>query len=203
MKNFLFVVVVLFFMASCSVNEVNFLSPQPESVEALTEIPNEYHGEFKIDGDTHIVTSSTIDGLSIFNDSVVVKKRGSYVYVNTMNNKGSYNLVRIRRVNFLNHESIYLDIPQFDISELETDIVAKMEKMSLIKGDTLSMEEIQSFREKVFSDYYQLFNVVGDIPVFNWNDVDYTKDIVLKDVTVNQLSILLNASTRYNVERIR
>ena len=77
MKNLLFSSIALLFMASCG-DKVNFLSPQPENVAALTEIPNEYHGEFRIDGDTHIVTMSTIDGISIIDDSVVVKKRGSY-----------------------------------------------------------------------------------------------------------------------------
>ena len=113
MNNLFFSVVLLLFITSCGIDEVNFLIPQPESLDPLTEIPNEYHGEFTVDGDTHIVTMNSIDGISIVDDSVVVKKRGSYFYVNRINKKGFYDLVIIRRVNFLNHESISLYIPQF------------------------------------------------------------------------------------------
>ena len=88
MKNLLFSSIALLFMASCG-DKVNFLSPQPENIDALTEIPKEYHGEFIIDGDTHIVTMNTIDGMSIIDDSVVVKERGSYFYVNRINKKGA------------------------------------------------------------------------------------------------------------------
>ena len=199
MKNLFFLSIVLLFMASCG-DKVNFLSPQPENVDALTEIPNEYHGEFRIDGDTHIVTMSTIDGISIIDDSVVVKKRGSYFYVNRINKKGFYDLVIIRRVNFLNHESISLYIPQFNVSNLE-DFNREMQV------DSLSIES-EEFREEIMKEYYnklldhyELFNVVGGLSPFY--DPEYTGDIVLENVTVNQLSILTSSSKEYNVERLK
>ena len=189
-------------MASCG-DKVNFLSPQPENVAALTEIPNEYHGEFIIDGDTHIVTMSTIDGISIIDDSVVVKKRGSYFYVNRINKEGFYDLVIIRRVNFLNHESISLYMPQFNVSNLEASVDWK------VKGsvDTLNIEteEFENlFMKEYYNkllDHYELFNVVGGLSPFY--DLDYDGDIVLENVTVNQLSILTNSSKKYNVERLK
>jgi len=195
MKNLLFSSIVLLFMVSCG-DKVNFLSPQPENIDALTEIPNEYHGEFIIDGDTHIVTMSTIDGISIIDDSVVVKKRGSYFYVNRINKKGFYDLVIIRRVNFLNHESISLYIPQFNVRDPFKGV-----------GDTLSMmpEEIRDEMVETYYNnllgHYELFNVVGGLSPFY--DPEYSGDLVLENVTVNQLSILTNSSTKYKVERIK
>ena len=110
--------VVLLFMMSCVRSKVNFLKPQPEFSDALIEIPEEYHGEFIIDEDTHIVTSNMVDGISIINDSVVVKERGNYFYVNRINKNGSYNLVIVRRVSFLDYESISLYVPEFKLSQL-------------------------------------------------------------------------------------
>jgi hypothetical protein len=50
-------------------------------------------------------------------------------------------------------------------------------------------------------DHYELFNVVGGLSPFY--DPEYTGDIVLENVTVNQLSILTNSSKKYNVERLK
>ena len=201
MKNLLFSSIALFFMASCG-DKVNFLSPQPENVDALTEIPNEYHGEFRIDGDTHIVTMSTIDGISIIDDSVVVKKRGSYFYVNRINKKGFYDLVIIRRVNFLNHESVSLYMPQFSERRYYPDsaqMTATADSLNIEKEEfeNLFMKE---YYNKLL-DHYELFNVVGGLSPFY--DPEYTGDIVLENVTVNQLSILTNSSKKYNVERLK
>ena len=161
-------------MVSCGKSDVDFLSPQPEFVDALIEIPKEYRGEFRIDGDTHIVTRNTVDGISISEDSVVVKERGSYFYVNTINKNGFYNLAIVRRVNFLNHESISLYIPQFNC-----------------RVDNLDDA----------SDHLKLFKFVGS-PLDNLNDT-VNPALVLEDVTVNQLSILTNSSKKYKVVRIK
>ncbi len=205
MKNLLFSSIALLFMASCG-EKVNFLSPQPENIDALTEIPNEYHGEFIIDGDTHIVTMNTIDGISIIDDSVVVKERGSYFYVNRINKEGFYDLVILRRVNFLNHESISLYIPQFNVSNLD-DFVNREIKGSV---DSLSMDP-EEIREEIIKEYYnklmdhyELFNVVDGLPpsFYDPENIEYPNP-VLENVTVNQLSILTNSSKKYNVERIK
>ena len=201
MKNLLFSSIVLFFMASCG-DKVNFLSPQPENVDALTEIPNEYHGEFRIDGDTHIVTMSTIDGISIIDDSVVVKKRGSYFYVNRINKKGFYDLVIIRRVKFLNHESISLYIPQFSEPRYYPDDAQMTAAADSLNIETEEFENLfmKEYYNKLL-DHYELFNVVGGLSPFY--DLDYDGDIVLENVTVNQLSILTNSSKKYKVERLK
>jgi len=210
MKNLLFSSIALLFMASCG-DKVNFLSPQPENIDALTEIPKEYHGEFIIDGDTHIVTMNTIDGMSIIDDSVVVKERGSYFYVNRINKKGFYDLVIIRRVNFLNHESISLYVPQFSVGDFP-EILQTTEEIedSLITEDMehLYEESLKKYLNKIM-DHHELFNVVGGLPPSYFDpeasiqeNIEYPNP-VLENVTVNQLSILTNSSKKYNVERLK
>ena len=165
MKKLILLGALILFLAACG--HVNFISSQPEFADALTEIPEKYHGEFLIDNDwdqkTHTVTSSTINGISISSDSLVVKERGNYFYINTMNDSGYYELRIIRLTKFLNHESIFL----YDPGALLVDI-----------------------------DQLKLFNVVKG------NEED-DKELVLDNVTVNQLSILTNSSKKYNVERIK
>ena len=112
MKKLFFLVSLVLLFASCT--NLNFVSPQPEFVDALTEIPEKYHGEFSIgvdDKDTHTVTKNTIDGTSISTDSLVVKERGGYFYINTKNEKGYYELRIIRLIKFLNYEDITLYAP--------------------------------------------------------------------------------------------
>jgi hypothetical protein len=165
MKNLFFLSTLILLLVSCA--DINFVSPQPEFVDALTEIPEKYHGEFLIakdwDKKTHTVTSSTINGMSISSDSLVVKERGSYFYINTMNDSGYYELRIIRLTKFLNHESISL----YDPGALLVNI-----------------------------DQLKLFNVVTG------NQED-DKELVLDNVSVNQLSILTNLSEKYKVIRLK
>ncbi len=109
MRNLVYITVFIFFFSACT--DVAFVSPQPEFAEALTQIPNKYHGEFIIDKDTHIVTSTTIDGVSINSDDLIVKERGNYFYINTKNDSGYYELGIVRHIKFLNYEEIYLLSP--------------------------------------------------------------------------------------------
>lgn len=112
MRNLVYITVFFFFFSACT--DVTFVSPQPEFVEALTQIPNKYHGEFIIDKDTHIVTSATIDGVSINSDDLIVKERGNYFYINTKNDSGYYELSIVRHIKFLNYEEMYLLSPRLD-----------------------------------------------------------------------------------------
>ncbi|MDC0204894.1 hypothetical protein OAJ65_03790 [Flavobacteriales bacterium] len=162
MKNLFFLGTIVLFLAACT--NVNFVSPQPEFVDALIVIPEKYHGEFLIDKDwdkhTHTITSSTINGISISSDSLVVKERGNYFYINTMNDSGHYELRIIRLTKFLNHESIFLYAPL--------------------------LENI---------DKVKLFNVLNIEPLGD-------DEILLDNVTINQLSILTNSSEKYKVQRL-
>ena len=109
MKNLFFLGALILFLTACT--NVNFVSPQPEFTEALSEIPEKYHGIFLIDTDTHTVTIDAIDGISINNDSLVVKERGNYFYVNTKNDSGYYELRIIHLTKSLNYEEITLHAP--------------------------------------------------------------------------------------------
>ena len=95
------------FLASCT--NVNFVSPQPEFLEALSEIPEKYHGSFMDlkDKDTCVVTIDAIDGMSINTDSLVVKTSGNYLYINILdNNKGTYQVYVFQSIGYLNYEKI-------------------------------------------------------------------------------------------------
>jgi len=112
MKNLFFLVALVLFLASCT--NVNFVSPQPEFLKALSEIPEKYHGSFMDlkDKDTCVVTIDAIDGMSINADSVVVKARGNYLYINILdNNKGTYQVYVFQSIRYLNYEKIYAIFP--------------------------------------------------------------------------------------------
>jgi hypothetical protein len=112
MKNLFFLVALVLFLASCT--NVNFVSPQPEFLEALSEIPEKYHGGFKYlkDKDTCVVTRDSIDGMSINTDSLVVKARGNYLYINFLDyNKGTYQVYVFQSIRYLNYEKIYAIFP--------------------------------------------------------------------------------------------
>ena len=75
-----------FFLASCT--NVSFVNHQPEFLDPLSEIPEKYHGTFLIKTDTHSIAIDAIDGMSINTDSLVVKSRGNYFYVNILDDNG-------------------------------------------------------------------------------------------------------------------
>jgi hypothetical protein len=112
MKNLVFLVALVLFLVSCT--NVKFVSPQPEFLKALSEIPEKYHGSFMDlkDKDTCVVTKDAIDGMSINADSVVVKARGNYLYINILdNNKGTYQVYVFQSIRYLNYEKIYAIFP--------------------------------------------------------------------------------------------
>jgi len=112
MKNLFFLVALVLFLASCT--NVNFVSPQPEFLEALSEIPEKYHGSFMDlkDKDTCVVTIDAIDGMSINTDSFVVKARGNYLYINILDDvKETYTLYVFQSIHYLNYEKIYAIFP--------------------------------------------------------------------------------------------
>ena len=138
MKNLFFLGAIILFLVACT--NVNFISPQPEFVDALTEIPEKYHGEFLIRGDdkdkdTHTVTRNTIDGRSISADSLVVKERGNYFYINTMNDNGYYELRIIQLIKFLNYEDITLYAPHIYERDYTREKQAKLFNVISRVGD--------------------------------------------------------------------
>ncbi|MBT3621745.1 MAG: hypothetical protein HN535_03225 [Flavobacteriales bacterium] len=114
MKNIVFLSALLFGFASCT--NVTFVSPQPEFLSPLSGIPEKYQGEFVFasndtDQGVNIITETTVNGISIFSDSVVVKTRGNYFYINLLDDKGNYELYVFKQIAYLNYEKIYAVFP--------------------------------------------------------------------------------------------
>jgi len=116
MKNFVFLSAVLLCFASCT--NVTFVNPQPEFLEPLSEIPETYQGRFVFseasddtNEDVNVITATTVNGISIFSDSVVVKTRGNYFYINLLDDKGNYELYIFKQLAYLNYEKIYAIFP--------------------------------------------------------------------------------------------
>ena len=112
MKIFFFLSALVFSLASCT--NVSFVNHQPEFLEPLSEIPEKYHGTFLIETDTHSVMIDAIDGMSINTDSVVVKARGNYFYVNILDDNGNYELYVYRLIRYLDYENSYAVFPNID-----------------------------------------------------------------------------------------
>jgi hypothetical protein len=116
MKNLFFLSALLFCLASCT--NVSFVNHQPEFLEPLSEIPEKYYGSFLIDTDTHTVTIDAINGMNINTDSVVVKARGNYFYVNILDDNGNYELFIYKLIRYLNYENIYAAFPNIDSEQI-------------------------------------------------------------------------------------
>ena len=114
MRKLIFLSAVLLCFSSCT--NISFVSPQPEFLEPLSNIPEKYQGNFiwigaNTDEDVNIITATTINGISIFSDSLVVKTRGNYFYMNILDDKGNYELYVYKVVRYLDYEKIYAFIP--------------------------------------------------------------------------------------------
>jgi hypothetical protein len=116
MKNLFFLSALLFSLASCT--NVSFVNHQPEFLEPLSEIPKKYYGSFLIDTDTHTVTIDEVDGMSISTDSIVVKARGNYFYVNILDDNGNYELYVYKIIRYLNYENSYAIFPNIDSQQI-------------------------------------------------------------------------------------
>ena len=120
MKNLVLFGALVIFLSSCS--NVVFVNPQPEDIIALTEIPEKYHGiyEFEdsaINKDSYLVTDSSV-GDMVLGDSLIVKKRGSYFYLNFLTETifgNAYEVYVVKVHRSLSYENIEIFFP--NISE--------------------------------------------------------------------------------------
>ncbi len=115
MKKILYLGFLTILLASCT--NVRFVDPQPEDVEALTVIPEKYHGEYEYQDTSkkysYVVTANSIDG-DVLGDSVIVKQRGNYFYVNFLSDGGyAVSVVEINQC--LGYENI--ELTSFEITE--------------------------------------------------------------------------------------
>ena len=120
MKKILYVSFVTILFSSCT--NVYFTSPQPGFADDLSIIPERFQGTFYevhkkdtiTDSLINVVTDITINGDTINDGNIVVKDWGNYLFVNTQDEEGVWNLVIIHLIRTLTNEEI-------NIQSLHTD----------------------------------------------------------------------------------
>ena len=132
----LFFIIILF--SSCFPSDVRFIDAQPEHLEELSYIPNQFQGIFVINNDTVVVTDCTINGDSINSNALVVKSWGNYLFVNSLEN-GVYKLGCAKAVNAWNNKNISLEyFTLFDELPIdESAILETIDKMIADKNNPL------------------------------------------------------------------
>ena len=138
----LFSIIVLF--SSCFPSDVRFIEAQPEHLEELLFIPNQFQGIFVINNDTVVVTDCTINGDSINSNTLVIKSWGNYLFVNSLEN-GVYKLGCAKAVNAWNNKNISLEyfiffdeFPIYGSASLdESAILETIDKMIADKNNPL------------------------------------------------------------------
>ena len=122
MKNILSVIFVIILFTSCTSTNVYFTSPQPGFADDLSIIPERFQGTFYevhkkdtiSDSLIYVVTDITIDGDTINDGNIVLKDWGNYLFVNTQDEEGVWNLLIIHLIRTLTNEEI-------NIQSLHTD----------------------------------------------------------------------------------
>tara|TARA_R110002074_G_scaffold264416_2_gene436513 strand:+ start:73 stop:621 length:549 start_codon:yes stop_codon:yes gene_type:complete len=175
--SFLFFIIILF--SSCFPSDVRFIDAQPEHLEELSFIPNQFQGVFVINKDTVVVTDCTINGDSINSDSLVVKSWGNYLFVNFLEN-GIYKLGCAKVVNAWNNQNISLEYFRF-FDELPIN-----ESASLDEAEKLQLQEMIADKHNPLVD------------------IDSTDDLhfILDNISINHFQSLLNNAKSEEVIRI-
>ena len=176
--SFLFFIIILF--SSCFPSDVRFIDAQPEHLEELSFIPNQFQGVFVINNDTVVVTDCTINGDSINSDSLVVKSWGNYLFVNSLEN-GIYKLGCAKVVNAWNNKNISLEYFRF------------FDEIPIYESTSLDESAILEAIEKMIADKHN--PLVG---------IDSTDDLhfILDNVSINHFQSLLNNAKSEEVIRI-
>lgn len=173
MKNLVLFGTVFLFLASCT--NVFFVNPQPEYIDALTEIPEKYHGiyefeESTINKDSYLVTDSSV-GEFVLGDSLIIKKRGNYFFLNFFE-ENAYAVYVVRITHALNYENIEMLFPNI------TDENAYL-------FNILNIEEIKAYDDK---DQYMYKS---------------RPDYLIDKVSVNQMNVLLHQPISDDIVRLK
>jgi hypothetical protein len=166
----------IIYLTSCFPTDVRFIQAQPEHLEELSSIPNQYQGIFVINEDTIVVTDYTINGDAINSDNLVVKGWGNYLFVNFLEN-GVYKLGCAKAVNACNNENISLEY-------------------------IFLMDQFKSpIEEKSFMETIEQMIADKNNPLIR---IDTTDDLhfIFDNVSVNQFQSLLNNAKSEEVIRI-
>ena len=134
MRKLIFLSAVVLTMASCT--NVAFVKPQPEGVQALTEIPENLQGTYVIN-DSIIVKANAI-GEDTLGKTLVVKKRGNFYYLN-FKEEEVYELTVVKVVQCLNYEKIEMFHPK--ISDDNQDKFKVIE----VKSKAFGTEEVKEY----------------------------------------------------------
>tara|TARA_R110001632_G_scaffold50907_1_gene126842 strand:- start:881 stop:1429 length:549 start_codon:yes stop_codon:yes gene_type:complete len=170
--------IIILLLSSCS--DVRFIDAQPEHLEELSFIPNQFQGIFVINNDTVVVTDCTINGDSINSNTLVVKSWGNYLFVNSLES-GVYKLSCAKVVNAWNNKNISLEYFRL------------FDELSLLRSSlgesAILLEEI----DKMIAD--------KNNPLIRIDTTD-TFHYILDDVSVNHFQSLLNNAKSKAVIRI-
>ena len=139
MKKILSVSFVIILFASCTIMNVYFTSPQPGFVDDLSLIPERFQGSFyevhKKDTNTdsliYVVTDITINGDKINDGNIVVKDWSNYLFVNTQDEDGVWDLGIIHLIRTLTNEEI-------NIQSLHTDFGVDLTGFNVILNNDSS-----------------------------------------------------------------
>lgn len=185
MKNYkLLVVIVVAFCSSCSeISDVRFISPQPDFLERLNNIPQEFQGTFLIDKDTIQVTEYTIDGHTINSDSLIVKGWGNYLFVNQIE-EGYYSFTCAKVVNAWNNEKITLHY---------FSIVNDIENFEKLRGSTID----PTTKDAELSEFL-IANSSLDIIKYD----TMIEKFIIDKLKTNQFQQMLNKSEIVKVTRL-
>lgn len=138
MKKILSVSLVIILFASCT--NIYFTSPQPGFADDLSIIPERFQGTFyeaqkkdtSTDSIIYVVTDITINGDTINDGNIVVKDWGNYLFVNTQDEEGVWDLGIIHLIRTLTNEEI-------NIQSLHTDFGVDLTGFNVIENSDLSM----------------------------------------------------------------
>lgn len=112
MKKILSISFAIILFASCT--NIYFTSPQPGFADDLSIIPERFQGTFyaehqkdsTTDSLIYVVTDITINGDTINGGNIVVKDWGNYLFVNTQDEEGVWDLMIIHLIRTLTDEKI-------------------------------------------------------------------------------------------------
>ena len=156
--SFLFFIIILF--SSCFPSDVRFIDAQPEHLEELSFIPNQFQGIFVINNDTVVVTDCTINGDSINSNTLVIKSWGNYLFVNSLEN-GVYKLGCAKAVNAWNNKNISLEYFIFfdELPIYKSAILETIDKMIADKNNPLiridSTDDFHFILDNVSLNHFQ------------------------------------------------
>lgn len=177
--------------ASCT--QTQFVEPQPESLDALNEIPENFQGTFFRtswkDTITYVVTDSSIvqNGKEAFTigSNMVVKGHGNTLYINAQKEFG-FECRRVSLVGALGYEKIIVKAADVPIIPAILDVD---ENEDSLEGIEFFRNIEYSFIDKEGNELSSLEGIEGIL--------------LIKRSNMNQLHSFFNHQTAYKLTRVK